>query len=81
VNLSATLTEVEMNLRQVLKLKPGDIIPIKMPDTVSAKIENIPMFKCTFGEHGDKAALKITEFIKRPKDTTPNFKLLKGKSS
>ncbi|MBE0438541.1 MAG: flagellar motor switch protein FliM [Gammaproteobacteria bacterium] len=81
VNLSAELTQVEMNLRNVLKLKAGDIIPITMPDTVTAKVEKIPMFKCTFGEHNDKSALKITELIQHPKDTTPNFKLLKSKKS
>ncbi|MDF1589408.1 MAG: flagellar motor switch protein FliM [Gammaproteobacteria bacterium] len=81
VHLSAELTQVEMNLRNVLKLKAGDIIPITMPDTVTAKVEKIPMFKCTFGEHNDKTALKITEHIKRPVDTTPNFKLLKSKKS
>jgi len=80
VNLSAELTQIEMGLRQVLNLKPGDIIPIEMPKTVTAKVEKIPMFKCTFGEHGDKTALKITETIKRPVDTTPNFKLLKSKN-
>lgn len=81
VDLSAELVQMTMNLRKVLSLKPGDIIPIEMPETVKAKAEQIPMFNCSFGEHNDKASLKIIDIIKRPVDTTPNFKLLKSKKS
>jgi flagellar motor switch protein FliM len=81
VNLSAELTKVKMNLKNVLKLKPGDIIPIDMPSKVTARAENIPMFRCTFGEHNEKVALKIEDTIERPVDNTPNFKALKSKKS
>ena len=79
VGLSAELTNVEMNLQQILNLKPGDILPITMPDTVTAKVENIPMFHATFGEHKEKSALKVTEMIEHPKDESPQFLLKKGK--
>jgi flagellar motor switch protein FliM len=81
VNLSAELAKVEMSLRNVLKLKPGDIIPIEMPDKVVGRIEKIPMFNTTFGEHKDKAALKILDIIKPPIDTKPTFEIQKSKKS
>jgi flagellar motor switch protein FliM len=81
VNLSAELAKVEMSLRDVLKLKPGDIIPIDMPDKVVSRVEKIPMFNTTFGEHKDKAALKILDIIRQPVESKPAFEIQKSKKS
>ncbi len=81
VNISADLTKTVMSLQQVLDLKPGDIIPINMPETVTTYAEDVPMFKSTFGEHNNKAALKIIKLIEHPKETPPQFHLIKSKKS
>ena len=78
VELSAELTQVEMKLQQILDLKEGDILPITMPDTVTALVEDIPMFHATFGEHKDQAALKVTEMIEHPKEDKPHFLIKKS---
>ncbi|EMR11970.1 flagellar motor switch protein FliM [Methylophaga lonarensis MPL] len=75
VEMSAVLAEKQLTLRQVRDLKVGDIIPIDMPKNVTAMVEKVPMFRATFGEHNDKAALKIVSVIEHPKDTTPNYQL------
>jgi flagellar motor switch protein FliM len=79
VTMSAELTQVEMSLKQILALKEGDILPIDMPKTIVSKVEGLPMFNATFGQHKDKTALKITKLIEHPKDTSPQFKLKKSK--
>lgn len=79
VMLSAPLTETTMSLQQVLDLKVGDIIPIKMPETVTTFAEDIPVFKTTFGEHNGKAALKVIKLIEHPKDPPPQYNLIKSK--
>jgi len=81
VLLSAEFTQVEMSLNKILALKPGDIIPIEMPKTIVSKVEGIPMFNATFGEHKNKTALKISNRIEHPKDTTPQFHLKKKTES
>lgn len=81
VNVSATLAQTKLTLNDVRKLKVGDIIPITMPKTVTTMVENIPIFRATYGEHNDKAALKITSVIEHPKDTTPSYQLTKVKKS
>ncbi|MBL4637903.1 MAG: flagellar motor switch protein FliM [Proteobacteria bacterium] len=79
VTLTANLTETSLSLQKVLDLKPGDIIPIDMPKNIIAKVEEIPMFRATFGEHKSNAALKIVDVIEHPKDTSPLFiQLQKG---
>jgi len=79
VELWAKLTETTLSLSQVHKLKTGDIIPIQMPKNVVAMVEDVPMFRATYGEHNEKAALKIAEVIEHPKDPTPTYHLKKGK--
>lgn len=77
VQLSSTLAKTRLTLEQVRQLKVGDIIPIEMPKEVIATVEDVPMFRATYGEHNDKAALKITTIIEHPKDPTPNYQLKK----
>jgi len=77
VTLSAEFAQLDMSLKDILKLKPGDILPIEMPKNIVSKVEGIPMFNNTFGEHKEKAALKITGLIPHPKDTAPQFHLAK----
>ncbi|MEX0615856.1 MAG: flagellar motor switch protein FliM [Methylophaga sp.] len=77
VQLSSTLAKTRLSLEQVRQLKVGDIIPIEMPKEVVAMVEDVPMFRATYGEHNDKAALKVTTIIEHPKDPTPNYQLKK----
>jgi len=77
VTLAAELTDVTMDLKDILKLKAGDVLPIKMPKTVVGKVEGIPIFNATYGEHKNQAALKFVNLVEHPKDSTPQFKLKK----
>ena len=79
VELWSHLAESTLSLEQILKLKAGDIIPIDMPKQVVTMVEDVPMFRASYGEHNEKAALKIQEVIEHPKDYTPTYQLRKGK--
>lgn len=79
VEIWAKLAETSLTLAQIHKLKTGDIIPIEMPKNVVAMVEDVPMFRASYGEHNEKAALKIAEAIEHPKDPNPTYHLKKGK--
>lgn len=81
VELTAELTQIRSSLQKILDFKVGDILPILMPKTVTVKAEQVPVFNATFGEHKDKVALKVTNLIEQPKDTTPQYHLQKRKKS
>ncbi len=66
VELSSTLTEVELTLREVMRMKPGDVIPIEMPKCVSLKAEDVPVFRGNLGVSNDNLAIKIIEQVERP---------------
>jgi flagellar motor switch protein FliM len=65
VNMSCSLTEIELNLRELMSLGIGDIIPIDLPKTVVANVEGLPAYHCEFGSHEGHNALKIINRVQR----------------
>ncbi len=63
VELSSLLTETEITLDELNALKCGDIIPIDLPENVTIRVEDIPVFRGTFGVSDGKNAIKINERV------------------
>jgi flagellar motor switch protein FliM len=59
VRLNCCLAEAELNLRELMSLGPGDIIPIDLPKNAVATIEGLPAFQCEFGTWEGHNALKV----------------------
>ncbi len=70
VEVSSTLTETTISLRELNNLKVGDVIPVEIPDYVVAEIEGIPVFRGQYGLSRGSRALKVIEMIRH--DTKPN---------
>ena len=68
VELSCTLTDVELPLIDVLNLREGDILPISMPETVTLRAEGIPVLRGKLGESRGSKAIKITEVVEHKVD-------------
>ena len=65
VEVKGILTEIDMNLSDMVDLKPGDIIPFDMPDKVILETEGVPLFNGNLGVSRGNAAIKIAERVKR----------------
>ena len=65
VELSSILTEMTLSLHQVAKLEKGDILPIEMPDEVSVKAADVPIFHARLGVSDGNYSLKITDWLRR----------------
>lgn len=76
VEISATLMEFELSLREVMDLKEGDIIPVDLPEHVILFVEDLPTFRTKMGRSRDNVALKITEKIPRPTSVKSELQLL-----
>lgn len=64
VDVTASLVETELQIREVLKLKPGDVIPIDLPEFATVRVANVPVFRAKFGISRGNTAIKIQERIK-----------------
>jgi len=61
VLLEATLVETEITVGELLSMKPGDVIPIELPPTVSACVEGVPVFTGQFGVSRGNNAIQVLE--------------------
>ena len=60
VTVSSVLAEKRINLRQLTRLKVGDILPIDLPKSVPVCVEQVPVFTGEFGISNGTNAVKIT---------------------
>ncbi len=65
VELSSTLAETSLSLRDVMRIKAGDIIPIDMPALVTLRAEEIPVFRGKLGVSNKQMAIKIVKQAER----------------
>jgi len=65
VELSTSLGETEVSLKDVIDFKEGDIIPFDLPDYVVVKAHDMPCFRAKYGESNGYIAVKIIEEISR----------------
>lgn len=64
VEISTSLLEMTLSVKQLTELKPGDVLPIDPPSLVTASTEDIPLFRGQYGESRGNAALRIAELIR-----------------
>ncbi|QNN46691.1 flagellar motor switch protein FliM [Thermomonas brevis] len=61
VELSSMLATRQISLRELSRLKVGDVIPIDLKPEIPVHVEHLPLFTGEFGIHNGKNAVKITE--------------------
>lgn len=65
VEIGTELARCQLSVRDLMKLKAGDIIPIMMPKSLDVCVENLPIFRGSFGVSGGHNAIRIHEVINR----------------
>ena len=65
MNLKVDLGETEINLRELMQLKIGDVIPLNQDSDgeFDIKIEGVPKFKGFYGIHHGTVAVQVTRPI------------------
>ena len=64
VELNATLARKRVSLREVMEFKAGTILPVDLPATVVARVDDVPVFRGVYGAAQGKLALKVVENIR-----------------
>lgn len=79
VNLSSVLCEVQLSLRDVRDLRPGDVIPVELPEHAVVYVEDVPMFHGQYGVADGHAAVKVVKRImpKADPDVISNLRKIK----
>lgn len=64
VKLSVNVANRKIPLREVLKFKAGDIIPIEMPEFVTVRANGVPTFKGKLGVSNERYSVQMQESFK-----------------
>ena len=63
VELSVPLAATDITVDQLLALKPGDVLPLLIDDTVDATVDGVPVMKCRYGIRDGQYALRVESFV------------------
>ena len=63
INLSGLFIEKQLPVSDLINFKPGDIIPIDMPEQVTILAEDMPIIRGQYGEHQGNTAIKVEEIV------------------
>jgi len=63
VEIVATLGSTNVPLRQILKMQAGDVIPLQIPDKLTANVDGVALLECTYGQQSGQYALKVERFL------------------
>jgi flagellar motor switch protein FliM len=61
--LRVELAQIEMTVRELLDLSPGDVFEIDRPQSVVIETDGLPLFRGRWGRYGRKSAVRIDEAI------------------
>ena len=63
VELVADFAHMPATVRSLLSMKPGDVIPLEMPQSVVAQVDGVPIFDCKFGSLNGRHAIRIEKIL------------------
>ncbi|RJS95157.1 flagellar motor switch protein FliM [Salinisphaera sp. Q1T1-3] len=63
VPLNAEFTTVESTIGELSRLAVGDVLPIDLPDHVTARVDGVSVFKAVFGRLNGRKALRVAQMI------------------
>ncbi|GAB2955491.1 flagellar motor switch protein FliM [Hafnia psychrotolerans] len=63
LELVANFVDIPLRLSQILKLQPGDVLPIEKPDRLIAHVDGVPVLTSKYGTLNDQYALRVEHLI------------------
>lgn len=72
IKLVAKLATATVSLRDIANFKVGDIIPLEIPETITAHVDGVNVLEAKYGIQGGRYALKVERIIP-PEDTEINL--------
>lgn len=70
VELIAEFTHINLLVHELLKLKVNDVLPIDIPEKITAHVDGVSIFEGTYGTFNNKYAFRVQKFLT---STEPDF--------
>lgn len=63
VEMVAGFVTVPSRIARVMALKKGDVLPIDLPEAVTARVDGVPVLECEYGSREGQRALRVLRVI------------------
>ncbi|MBA4141897.1 MAG: flagellar motor switch protein FliM [Nitrosospira sp.] len=63
VTMLVNLTHVQVRLDQILNMQVGDMIPLDIPEFVTASVDGVPVMECRYGISNGRYALRMEKML------------------
>ena len=63
VQIIADLGTAKATLGDILNMKVGDVIPVSIPEHISAKVDGVPVMECSYGKFNGQYALRVEKLL------------------
>lgn len=57
------LAHVQVTLDQILNMQVGDVIPLNIPELVTASVDGVPVMECRYGISNGQYALRMEKML------------------
>lgn len=71
LHLVAQLGETTLTLRDIVNMKPGDVIPITVPEYVQATVDGVPVLEGRYGTQAGHYAIRVERLINAEEQDAP----------
>jgi len=61
--LTVDLAEIGTTFEKILNMRAGDVLPINVPELVTAKVDGVPVMECGYGIFNGQYALRVQKMI------------------
>jgi flagellar motor switch protein FliM len=68
VELKVNLAQVEVTVRQLLGLRPGDVIAVDLPEVLVAEVDGVPVLEGGYGVANGQYALQVERLVGGERD-------------
>jgi flagellar motor switch protein FliM len=63
VTMLVNLAHIQVTLDQILNMQVGDVIPLDMPELVTASVDGVPVMDCRYGISNGRYALRMERML------------------
>ncbi|MDT0500506.1 MULTISPECIES: flagellar motor switch protein FliM [unclassified Halomonas] len=80
VELIAKFADIPSRISHVMSMKAGDVLPLELPETVTASVDGVPVMECEYGSRHEQRALRVRKIFDHAADHEPADTFVKGAS-
>ncbi|MDP1559130.1 MAG: flagellar motor switch protein FliM [Nitrosomonas sp.] len=72
VELVANLGHTKVTLDQILNMQEGDVVPLDIPEFITAQVDGIPVMECRYGVINGQYALRVNTMVSQAETDQSN---------